>query len=110
MKTVLYVFFGFLLTYAWNSIACEQSADKNFYCVTMADSVDFSRFKDSVFIEINGDLGDVNVIMANKTTYDRAYYRICEYIKVKDGQLHWAVHKGSELRISENIFNHVIKG
>ncbi len=48
--------------------------------------------------------------MTNKNTYDRAFYRICEGMKLKYGQLHWAVHKGSELRISENIFNHVIKG
>lgn len=86
--------------------SCKQGNENN--ATLSGDNIPYNQlYKDSVFLEIEGDLYDPAVIWGNVETYMAAYNRMKCHLKLTNNQLNWDFISGKELNISENIFKYV---
>lgn len=67
-------------------------------------------YKDSVFIKIEGDLYNPEIIWANKKNYLQAYNRFIQHLSIKDNRFVWDLQNGSQIKISDNIFTYIVGG
>ncbi|KIO44585.1 MULTISPECIES: hypothetical protein [Sanguibacteroides] len=96
------VLFSFVTVFM---MACQQ--DENFE--QMEESSYAIMYADSAYLEIEGNLYDPEVIWGNVETYIPAFNRMQSHLKFKDGRLSWEFGSASDLKISENIYNYVIR-
>lgn len=64
-------------------------------------------YADSIFLGIEGNLNEPEIIWGNVDTYLAALARMNRYLYVEDNRLKWDVMNGAELNISENIYEYV---
>ncbi len=66
-------------------------------------------YKDSVFLQIEGDLNHPDVIWGAKDIWVKALARMECHKRVLDNQFVWNVKNGSQIKISENIYVYIIR-
>lgn len=71
------------------------------------------NYQDSIFLDLRGDLRDPEVLGRDWEVYIRAYRRVQQHMRFQiEGQairFVWDVKSGSELKVSEQIFNHIVR-
>ena len=71
------------------------------------------NYQDSIFLDLRGDLRDPEVLGRDWEVYIRAYRRVRQHMRFQiEGQairFVWDVKSGSELKVSEQIFNHIVR-
>lgn len=68
-----------------------------------------SNYADSLYLAIEGNLNEPDVIWKNVDVYYAALHRMRSFLSAKDNRLSWEIQKGEEIKISENIFLYVTK-
>ena len=71
----------------------------------------FPEYADSVFLEIKGNLNDhPEYIWQHQDIWIRAGERLEQHLFVENGRFVWDVERGSDIKISENIFEWFVSG
>ena len=98
MKRCLFIFIfcGVLGICLINEVYAQKVETKEETCLS-----------DTVFLKIEGDLNDLQVMRPNLDIYYKAQRRMENYLFVEDNQLQWNIKNGAEIYISENIFQFV---
>lgn len=71
-------------------------------------AIPFEQYRDSVFLKIEGDLQDPEVIWGSKDTYLRSLDRMERYLWIENNRLKWNVTKGKDIKISDNIYAYIV--
>lgn len=71
----------------------------------------FSAFyADSVFLRIEGNLNDPNIIWSNKKVFIQAVSRLRNHCYLQDSLIKWDFKNAEEVKISDNIVEYVTRG
>lgn len=66
-------------------------------------------YKDSVFLEIKGDLNYPDVIWGGKDVWIQALVRMERHQRIVDNRFVWNVQNGAQIKISENIYEYIVR-
>lgn len=85
-------------------IGCHNEQDDQ----NIGDDVLYAQmYKDSTFLNIEGDLIYPEIIWGNVDVYIPAFKRMMRHLKIKNNLLIWDFKSGAELNVSENIYHYV---
>lgn len=84
-----------------------------FICFTNSWGQKNISYRDSVYLVIKEDLTNEDsldtYIHRNWPVYSQAHHRFVQNLYVKDHKLAWDIKTGAEIKISENIFEYLVK-
>jgi lipoprotein len=66
-------------------------------------------YRDSVFLEIEGNLNYPDTIWRAKDTWIKALERLERHLKVENNLLTWNVKEGHQINMGENVFHFIIE-
>lgn len=70
---------------------------------------DLISYRDSVFLEIEGNLNHPDTIWRAKDTWIKALERLERHLKVENNLLTWNVKEGRQINMGENVFHFIIE-
>ena len=65
-------------------------------------------YKDSAYLEIQGNLNDAKILWGTKDVYTRALKRMEQNVLINNNRFESSMKNGRELNVSENLFNHFV--
>ncbi|MDE6450995.1 MAG: hypothetical protein K2L23_01650 [Odoribacter sp.] len=105
MKTTVFLLATFLLGgYGIFFSSCTEKASNNSVELSLKE-----LYKDSVYLEIVGNLDEPEVIWGNVKTYLPAFYRMTKHSRIQNNQVVFDCQSAEELKISPNIYEFVIE-
>ncbi|WP_059025878.1 hypothetical protein [Gabonibacter massiliensis] len=66
-------------------------------------------YKDSTFLSFKGDLQNNTTRQTYQKIYLQALERMKRHLKVKNNRLIWNLKNGTQIKVSENIYNYIIR-
>lgn len=66
-------------------------------------------YKDSIFLRLEGDLERLPIDREHYWIYSRASNRVNQHLYVENGRIKCNIHRGIEIKISENVFFYLSK-
>ncbi|MDE5610667.1 MAG: hypothetical protein K2I90_01440 [Odoribacter sp.] len=66
-------------------------------------------YKDSVYLEIKGNLNEPEIIWGNVKTYLPAFYRMTRHSRIQNNQVVFDCQSAEELQISPNIYEYLME-
>lgn len=67
-------------------------------------------YRDSVYLECEGNLIEPEVIWAHQDVYVPAYERMRRHLHFEGDTLNWDIKNAAEVKVSQNIYDYVIDG
>ena len=105
MKAISFLFATFLLSgYGIFFSSCAEKTSNASAELSLKE-----LYKDSVYLEIKGDLNDPEIIWGNVKTYLPAFYRMTRHSRLQNNQVVFDCQSAEELKISPNIYEYLME-